>query len=79
MTNRTCLTCVFWKRHLDQHIGTCAATNAPEKQSYRVQHEDCTEGRYQFGEDRPKRRMVIERAKLPAKLELDRAPQIGLF
>ena len=26
-----------------------------------------------------KRRMVIERAKLPAKLELDRAPQIGLF
>ena len=26
-----------------------------------------------------KRRMMVERAKLPAKLELDRAPQIGLF
>ena len=51
--NRTCLTCVYWTRHFDQHIGTCQATNMPEILSYRAQHEDCTEGCYQFGAERP--------------------------
>ena len=58
MTNRTCLTCVYWKRHDDEHVGTCEATNAPEVYSYRVQHESCTEGCYQFGEDRPSARIT---------------------
>lgn len=52
-TERTCLTCKYWVRHSDKMMGSCQATGLPLGHSYRAQHEDCTEGCYQWGEDRP--------------------------
>jgi len=49
---RTCLTCTNWRRHADKMMGSCIVAAPPEPSRFRFQHEDCTEGLYQFGEQR---------------------------
>jgi len=58
MNRRTCLTCKHWRRHADQMVGSCVVAEFPDPNRFRLQHEDCTEGRYQWGEDRPAARIT---------------------